>query len=144
MANLTINDVVISTVTVNIQVMKIGSKQMTITVFRQLPIETIFDRDGELVSDPWGWVNYDEGKWFVFSDDGILYRCKINFENYIGLKSIEVTYPHSEYPWQLYSNSTGYSVPWSFTDKETAEEHRLLLLDSIMKLKDTPQLFIGA
>src|SRR5215510_10980403 len=71
-------DVSISTATVDIQVMRIGTKQMTLAVFRQLPYRNIFDRSGTLVAPTWGWVNYDRNgspaKPFVFSFDGVLYR----------------------------------------------------------------------
>ena len=77
-----VTDIVITTATVEIQVMRIGSKQMTLAVFRQLPHRDIFGEDGSLVALPWGWVNYDRGeggsKPFVFSCDGVLYRAMVD------------------------------------------------------------------
>jgi hypothetical protein len=63
----------IDTMAVTIQALHVSGKQMTLAVFRQLPIM----REGaEAV--PWGIVRYaikDEGDlWLVFSDDGRLYR----------------------------------------------------------------------
>lgn len=77
-----VTDIRISTATVDIQVMRIGTKQMTLAVFRQLPFSEIFCRDGNLLAPPWGWVNYDRdyGKPFVFSHEGILYRARVNLE----------------------------------------------------------------
>ena len=43
-----VTDITISTATVDIQVMRIGTKQMTLTVFRQLPEMDIFDQWGDL------------------------------------------------------------------------------------------------
>lgn len=80
-----ITDVRITTATVDIQVMRIGTKQMTLAVFRQLPYRDIFAESGDLMGFPWGWVNYDRGeihngdqaKPFVFSYEGVLYRCDL-------------------------------------------------------------------
>lgn len=78
-----VTDITISTATVDIQVMRIGTKQMTLAVFRQLPFENIFDGWGLLRARPWGWVSYDydgSAKPFVFSYQGILYRCNVSLQ----------------------------------------------------------------
>jgi hypothetical protein len=51
------------TATVNVQVIRIGKKQMTLSVFRQLPRRHVIWHDGEemalaLRGEPWGLVNY--------------------------------------------------------------------------------------
>lgn len=81
------DDVSVTTVSVTLQVVRIGVKQMTLSVFRQLPIKNIFQPDGRLVGPPWGWVNYDrsglsEYKPFIFSDEGVLYRYDVDLTAY--------------------------------------------------------------
>ena len=79
-----VDNVTISTATVDIQVMRIGSKQMTLAVFRQLQRKDIFDECGKLLAPPWGWMNYerssDKIKPFVFSYQDVLYRSDVNIE----------------------------------------------------------------
>src|SRR5512139_4296091 len=66
----------ISTLSVTIQALHVSGKQMTLAVFRQLPIRAETD-DSEL----WGIVRYaikDEGDlWLVFSKDGKLFRPRL-------------------------------------------------------------------
>lgn len=87
--DLQINEVTISTVSVDIQVMRIGAKQMTLAVFRQLRHKDIFDECGNLLAPPWGWVNYDcdlGRQPFVFSHDGILYRSFVDIQQHHELR----------------------------------------------------------
>lgn len=85
---LTKSDARITTATVEIQVMRIGSKQMTLAVFRQLPYKDIFNTDGNLRARPWGWVNYhhEDSRPFVFEYLGALYRSDVDLEIYSQLK----------------------------------------------------------
>jgi len=53
---LSANEVSISAATVDIQMMRVGSKQMTLSVFRQL------ERDDDITGDLWGRVNYHPDK----------------------------------------------------------------------------------
>ncbi len=56
---LTTDDVTIKTLAVEVKVMKIDKRQVTLAVFRQLPEEPILDiLTGELIGIPWGRVNY--------------------------------------------------------------------------------------
>lgn len=49
----------VRTCTVEVRVMKLGKKQMTLSVFRQLEYESIFHPDPfDLKAEPWGRVNY--------------------------------------------------------------------------------------
>jgi hypothetical protein len=49
----------VTTVTVEIQTVRVGKKQMTLSVFRQLIKEALLDpKTGELLGEPWGLVNY--------------------------------------------------------------------------------------
>jgi hypothetical protein len=42
----------VTTITVEIRTLRVGAKQMTLAVFRQLP------RGNEITGPMWGWVNY--------------------------------------------------------------------------------------
>lgn len=74
------------TFSVTIQSLTVKDKQMTLTVFRQLPIGSFYDdNNGQDDADPiqgtaWGTVRYpikDEGdRWVVHEFEGILYRCE--------------------------------------------------------------------
>lgn len=77
----------ISTMSVTISAIQVGDRQMTLSVFRQLPITDLFDEDsmdGDVREDLelWGIVRYalkDGGsEWVVASADGVLYRCHFN------------------------------------------------------------------
>jgi hypothetical protein len=88
MKTLSINNARIMTATVDIQVVRIGAKQMTLAVFRQLPHKNIFDESGNLLTYPWGWVNYDRDdgrKPFIFSFEGALYRSNVNIDQHYKL-----------------------------------------------------------
>lgn len=82
---ISVNGAQITTVTVDIEVIRIGSKQMTLAVFRQLQNKDIFDDDGNLVAPPWGWVNHNVDwrgiKPFVFSYEGVLYRKSVDLKS---------------------------------------------------------------
>jgi len=70
----------LDTLSVTIQALHVSGKQMTLAVFRQLPIGAAINKDGSLVDlDFWGLVRYqikDEASlWAVASAGGILYRC---------------------------------------------------------------------
>jgi hypothetical protein len=56
---LLVEQVAVSTVTVEIKTLTLGRKQMTLSVFRQLPRRSIFDPEECLLrGTPWGRVNY--------------------------------------------------------------------------------------
>lgn len=75
----------IDTLTVSIKSIRISKKQMTLAVFRQIPMINIFTEKGNIITDftYWGIVRYairDRGDlWVVLSDDGILYKACINW-----------------------------------------------------------------
>jgi hypothetical protein len=54
-SKLTTREVTIQTIDVTIQAMRIGQKQVTLALFRQLVRDDGFLRHGAL---PWGWVHY--------------------------------------------------------------------------------------
>lgn len=71
----------LDTLSVTIKALHVNSKQMTLAVFRQLPIAEAYKDDGTLNTDltHWGIVRYnikDESpSWIVASKDGRLFRC---------------------------------------------------------------------
>jgi hypothetical protein len=78
-----IRPVQLSTFAVTLQALTINNKQMTISVFRQLPVKKPFDfvldygKDGgALFYDNviyWGYVNY-QGSWLIWQRENLLYR----------------------------------------------------------------------
>lgn len=73
----------LETLAVSIQALHVNSKQMTLAVFRQLPVASPYtDRGNLLKLEFWGLVRYpikDEGDlWAVASFDGKLYRCHVD------------------------------------------------------------------
>lgn len=73
----------LDTLAVTIRALHVRGKQMTLAVFRQLPVKDAYLNDGSLAPlERWGLVRYEiknEGLlWLVASHDGILYRCRTN------------------------------------------------------------------
>jgi hypothetical protein len=76
------NDATISTATITIRALNVGKKQMTQSVFRQLPEAVLVDEEKiTLTGIPWGWINYRWGDIgedytnFVFQVGTRLFRC---------------------------------------------------------------------
>lgn len=151
--DLQINEVTISTVSVDIQVMRIGTKQMTLAVFRQLPSKDIFDKWGNLLATPWGWVNYDwqGGKPFVFSYEGILYRAGVPIDAHYALtverEVSEETYPRKPTgKWRIQTSEAAgiwFRLKWRFDSDAAARAHLENRQRSIVILEAAPQLFIA-
>lgn len=87
----------IDTMTVTIQALHVSDKQMTLAVFRQLPVENAYN-GGTGCLNPftwWGIVRYSikgEGNvWAVGSKDGILYRLNASppISAYEDLRSLD-------------------------------------------------------
>jgi hypothetical protein len=55
---ITVQDARLSTLSVSIKSLHVGSKQMTMGVFRQLTQEQILSNEMRLLGIPWGRVNY--------------------------------------------------------------------------------------
>ena len=81
---------IVTPLTVEIAVVRIGHKQMTQSVFKQLPERNFVSmRDGNSLKvnknfhgDLWGYVKYDplkkSAKYIIFSDNGVLYKDRYN------------------------------------------------------------------
>lgn len=58
-SKLTTREVTIQTVDISVQAMRIGPKQVTLALFRQLVHAEVFDLESGLWNgQPWGWVHY--------------------------------------------------------------------------------------
>lgn len=71
----------ITTCTVEIQTLRIGNRQLTQSVFKQLQKEDLVDPVAVLLEgEVWGWVNFDlshpNHRNFIFQKDGRLYRSE--------------------------------------------------------------------
>lgn len=87
---ITTKEAVVQTVSVNVKALRIGTKQMTMAVFRQLPKKRLLKRDATLNGIPWGKVNYFWGDCspnhlhIVWQEERNLYRdCIYNPANNI-------------------------------------------------------------
>ena len=65
---LAVHNAEIKTVTVQIETMTVGRKQVTLSLLRQLREEPLIDSTGTLNGVPWGYVNYCPGKGCPRSD----------------------------------------------------------------------------
>ncbi len=72
----------IGTVSVTICTLCVDKKQMTLAVFKQIPIVKFIDHTGALESDitVWGKVNYDGHWWAIGSRDMDLVKARIDTE----------------------------------------------------------------
>ena len=70
---LTAKEATIQTVQVEIQALKVGKKQVTMGLFRQLPLKELIDpRTLKLAGVPWGYVHY----WWDGDGTEARLRCK--------------------------------------------------------------------
>ena len=79
--NIRTHEASLDTLSVSVLAIHVNQKQMTLAVFRQLPVSGIHNADGTLDDkEYWGVVRYhikdeDCNRWVIISDNGILYRC---------------------------------------------------------------------
>lgn len=81
----------VHTMSINVKVMKIGKKQVTQAIFKQLPEQSIFEADvGSLTlrGVPWGLVKYSYKEtpsfctgYLVWQNGETLYRCPVGFDS---------------------------------------------------------------
>lgn len=72
----------IDTLTVEIRVMSINQKKMTLSVFNQIIIEPLFNKNGEQRGDHFGYINKD-GYWVIWKKGIELRKTKIERVNSI-------------------------------------------------------------
>lgn len=54
---------IVTQMTVSIMALRVGKKQVTQSVFKQLPYGEPFDKNGEPKGVLWGWINYCPCSW---------------------------------------------------------------------------------
>lgn len=117
-------DARIVTATVSIQTMKVGRKQVTQSLFKQLPEEELFNKETcELNADAiWGWVSYRWGgmpertKQFVIQKGARLFRCP-----FVPCRS-------SNFEWRFRRDADSDDYPWPFFDLKNDVERVLQAL----------------
>ncbi|WP_329431092.1 hypothetical protein OG339_48880 (plasmid) [Streptosporangium sp. NBC_01495] len=79
----------ITAMTVNVRVMKIGSRQISLSLFKQLCEEALISHDGALNGTAWGFINYHPDKcessptlhrhlvWVSANDELLRYRLNV-------------------------------------------------------------------
>jgi hypothetical protein len=72
----------VETITAELYVVKIGNKQMTVSVYNQLYIEPCHDKDFNIIYDIWGKTNRDE-EYVIFQKGNELRKMKIPRKNKI-------------------------------------------------------------
>lgn len=90
-----IEDVNLKTMQVEIKALTVNGKQMTLSVFRQIPHASIFDDEIEIKGTPWGTVNYfwkDNEAWLhlIWQKNDRLFRDLIPEPPYVGFYSYEM------------------------------------------------------
>jgi hypothetical protein len=65
---------IIITAAIDVMVMRLDGKQMTLSVFRQLGQASIFDGAGRLLGEPWGRVNYTWDKAVAWADYYVVWQ----------------------------------------------------------------------
>ena len=134
--------------TVSIKVLKVNSKKMTQTVYKQLPEKSIVDDNMELIGTVWGQVNYHTPGQrkcltnIVWQQGEKLYRCAIKGLHYsaenIKNKSNDCEFnPYREFPHSALASAVGkLSIAEA---QELFDKYRVLYSDLI----NSEQLFIG-
>ena len=128
---LTTDDVTIKTLAIEVKVMKIGNRQVTLAVFRQLPEEPIISPYGVLSGIPWGRVNYHvDCESLAYKHLHIVWQDGNKLKRAIALN------------WLVRSALQG--GPYSFHGRKDFEETtRRLWEQSYAKLEALDQLFIA-
>ncbi len=119
---LTTEDVAITTLSIEVKVMKIGKRQVTLAVFRQLPEEPLIDHlTGKLKGIPWGRVNYH-----IECSDAVpvLTYGHETIRKVFQEDGIKFTVPHLHVVWQK-GNELRRSVvrDWTFREWPSYEEY---------------------
>ena len=92
------SEVTVQTVKVEIQVVRIGPKQMTLAIFRQLPERELINHEGKLDGIPWGWINYEcpaAYRHVIFTHEERLYRNQVFMSDTITVEP-ETCFQHRE------------------------------------------------
>lgn len=151
----------ITTTGIDIKCLRVDGRNLTMSVFRQIPKECPFDADGDIKGDIWGWVNYFWGDesgdlHLVWQKDDRLYRFpmrgKITYidkdEGYM-INGKPYTFTASDYPpldhalFELEDSKEEGKRKWIEQDKKKVdrlkEKYRSILRD----IKNKGQLYIA-
>lgn len=130
-----VNHAIIHTASIDVAIMRLNKKQVTLSVFRQLDEESIFLSDGSLRGTPWGRVNYTwkdnkPGTAFhvVWQDGEYLKRSAV--------PKTPIVIPRNDYrskdPVEIRTFKS--YKPWIYLDTEEEEEEEInRLIDKIQK-----------
>lgn len=132
---LSANEATITTATVNIRTLRVGTKQLTQSVFRQLPKRVLIDYEAiKLLGTVWGWVNYtpadreSDFRQFVAQFGDELCRCPVPRD-------------HRATQWENGLWSRPVSQAGTYVDCSDDQARRWnQLMD---RLRSAPQLFIA-
>lgn len=122
----------IETLSVQILALHVDGKQMTLSVFRQLPIAKVFMADGNPhAASCWGLVRYSikhEGDlWLVVSYSGRLYRCPIDEDFYASkLECAEENLRKAKEELPRFEEWYAAAAEWDAYQKEVSEYQRWL------------------
>lgn len=112
---ITTEDVTIQKATVDIQVVRVGQRQMTLALFWQLPVKQLAlfkDTLGldNYFDEPWGYVKIKKNiktvpdyyeTWILYPEDGILYKSR-GIDTYYGLEHWFRNHKRGEFPIELF------------------------------------------
>jgi hypothetical protein len=140
----------LNTMVVTIQALMVSNKQMTLAVFRQLPLRYIDPFEDDILS-LWGIVRYkisDEGStWIVLEKGGRLYRCPyphtevIDYSNY---KIARNTLEHNKLSRDTeYIEKLDEKLRYEIKEIEEAKRYNNGVIEFQCKIRTLPQLFIA-
>jgi hypothetical protein len=115
--------------TVTIHTLKVGTKQVTQTVFWQLPIKEVLDKQsGNLLGNVWGYIiiadrHNNQTKHVLWEVDGILYRCTLEQLNSIHTSVLNTLFEAIEQEATYYVMALALNGKrWSNTKTKSSEE----------------------
>lgn len=140
----------LDTMAVTIHALHVSGKQMTLAVFRQLPVASMFLDSGERDDSLhyWGVVRYkigDDKEWVVAERDGRLFRCNAYIRS---VQDCESTV-------RLYEKDVANLAGWNYSAQQSDATYKKLAMARVAltfaiqaqstceQTKKLPQLFIA-
>lgn len=140
-------DATIQTLEVSIEVIRVGHKQMTITVFRQLPHRDLIDKKtGRLTSlHLWGEVNYDRtnNAWrqVIFCHNNSLYKDGVLCARYSRTERISSGFEVQLSAGQFFDR---FCIHGPFAAEDIAQSFIANYMNSVEEILRLRQLYVGA
>lgn len=149
-----VKNIEISTMKINVASIQVEGKQMTLAVFRQLPINCIYNSNYSINENInlWGVVRYQipgylNSIWVIFEKDGILYKGNIDPPNKIpsveGLEA-DIEFLKESIKECKYGSKKKYEI---FKKNLIKKQMELLTIinghKNVKKIKSLRQLFIA-